>query len=311
MSELPPEAGDVDKRPFEPVDEWLAAAAPKLQRAAMRRWFLDRYEDPAYETPWSGDEKRYIFVWGGPYDPDEVLQERFDGIVNFDVIHELVKDLYAEVGPEWAPVEHEGVEYEAYLTHLVVESRHDPYSFLRMRVDQIDSVARMDGLTGQTRQLVFQMAHTSLIAALEAFLADTVSYWVYSNDDVLRRLVTTNRDFQGRTASLSDLFDRLAGIKEEVRLYLETLVWHRMDKIKPIVVSAFEIDVPEIGDLMKEVIVRHDIVHRAGRRVDGSLVAIDADDLERVRRLVLDFADAIESALAKRFPQDQSTAAVP
>ena len=84
MTQLPREAGDFDSGPFEPNDEWLTSAPKELQIAAMRRWFLDRYEDPANETPWDGEDKAYVFVWGGPYDPNDEIQDRFGGIYPAD-----------------------------------------------------------------------------------------------------------------------------------------------------------------------------------------------------------------------------------
>ena len=57
MTQLPSEAGNFDSGAFEPDDDWLASAPKELQIAAMRRWFLDRFEDPANETPWDGEDK--------------------------------------------------------------------------------------------------------------------------------------------------------------------------------------------------------------------------------------------------------------
>jgi len=45
MTQLPPEAGGFNSGLFEPDDDWIASAPKELQIAAMRRWFLDRYED--------------------------------------------------------------------------------------------------------------------------------------------------------------------------------------------------------------------------------------------------------------------------
>ena len=50
------------------------------------------------------------------------------------------------------------------------------------------------------------------------------------------------------------------GLDAEVRSYLQELVWHRLDKIKPIIAGSLDIDVPDIEDLLKAVVVRHDIV---------------------------------------------------
>lgn len=106
----------------------------------MRRWFLDRYEDPANETPWDGEGKEYVFVWGGPYDPDDEIQSRFTGIVEFDTMWELIEELWSDFGDKWAPIKHEYVDYDEYVSHPVVIDRSDPNRFLEERIAEIFAV---------------------------------------------------------------------------------------------------------------------------------------------------------------------------
>ena len=69
-------------------------------------------------------------------------------------------------------------------------------------------------------------------------------------------------------------------------------------------ISGLGIEVPDIGDLVKEVLVRHDIVHRAGRKVDGTVIDLSADDVLRVRDLVRGFADQVEEQLQVQYPHE-------
>lgn len=307
MTELPSDAGDFNSGPFEPDDDWLQSAPKELQIAAMRRWFLDRYEDPANKTPWDGEDKEYVFVWGGPYDPNDEIQSRFDSVVEFETMWELIENLWRNVGDKWAPIQHEGIDYDEYVSHLIVVDRSDPHHFLEERICEIFAVLDASTLGGANRQLLHQMAHSSLIAALEAYLADTVSYWVDKNERALRRFVSTNKDFQTRSLTLAELFERLENLSAEVKTYLVDFVWHRLDKVKPMLASGLEIGVPEIGNLMKEVKVRHDIVHRAGRCADGNLVELSNEDLQRVRDTIQQFSKGIEVELVRRFPEEATS----
>lgn len=283
-------------------DDWLKDASREEQQDAIRHWFLSRYEDPANETPWDGEEKAYIFVWGGPYDPNDVIQERFGDIVEYEVMEEVIRDLHRDVGEQWAPIEHEGAEYEEHVRELVVYRRDDPYRFLADRLSQIDDVVRAGPQDGRASLVLRQMAHSSLIAALEAYLSDTFIYWIERDDDAFGRFLATNRDFQEKTLKLSELYARLDTVKQEVKTYLLELVWHRLAKVKELLVSAFEIEVPAIAALMKEIIRRHDIVHRAGRDKDGLETDITAQQLEDLQSAILKFARDIDTELAKRFP---------
>ncbi|MFN2161945.1 MAG: hypothetical protein ACK2UN_07735 [Candidatus Promineifilaceae bacterium] len=215
---------------------------------------------------------------------------------------QLIEELWREVGDEWAPIEHEGVDYDDYVSHLVVFDRADPKRFVEERIAEIFAVLEAAALDGANNRLLHQMAHSSLIAALEAYLADTVSYWVEKDERALRRFVSTNKDFQARSLTVAELFERLENLTVEVKTYLADFVWHRLDKVKPMLASGLEIQVPEIADLMKQIKVRHDRVHRAGRGADGALVEVSTNDLYRVRDGIQQFSNGIEEELVRRFP---------
>ena len=44
-------------------------------------------------------------MWGGPYDPNDEIQSRFGGIVEFDTMWELIEELWRDVGDKWAPTD--------------------------------------------------------------------------------------------------------------------------------------------------------------------------------------------------------------
>lgn len=298
--DLPPEAGNVGDHLFDPDDEWIKGAQEEHQIEAMRQWFYARYEDPANQTPYSSEEGGYMFIWGGPYDPNDVIQERFSEVVEFEVMEKLIRDLWINVGDEWAPIEHEGEDYYEELSFLVV-SREDPLKFLQDRLEQIDAVLEVK-CSPFTSDLIHQMAHSSLIAALEAYLADTVTFWVRHDKAALRRFISRNKDFRLRTLTLDQMFERLDAIDDEVKRYLQDMIWHRLDKIRPMMQAGLDIVVPDIGDMMTEVVIRHDIVHRAGRTRDGGVVSVSVEGVRRVREMVHTFAHAIDEELKRRFP---------
>ena len=72
--------------------------AEKLE--LMEAWFRERYEDPVNETPRS--EGQYIFVWGGPYDANDEIQNEFSDFVPYHLMETLIAQLNHECA-EWAP----------------------------------------------------------------------------------------------------------------------------------------------------------------------------------------------------------------
>jgi hypothetical protein len=301
--ELPADAGEGTRSGYEPHGEWLQTAAPGLQQEAMRLWFVTRYWDPANDTPYNSQEGGYLYIHGGPYDAAEELYGRFGDQVPEEIIQAVVADVESDGVTEWAPI-HTEPDYDAAF-EFKTNARDEAYQFFKARLEEVDALlagAIPDPLQPHLRQLLY----SSLIAALEAFLADSVSYWVAVDKAVFRRFVTNCDEFKQQKLALTQIFERMETLEEEVEAYLQQLVWHRLDKVAPLMTDALGITLPPIGTLMKQILVRHDIVHRGGKTKEGNAVVIGNNQLSGLRDSVTTFVDAIETALRVRFPIDLS-----
>ena len=81
----------------------LGASDEETQLQVMEAWFRARFEDPAESTPYDSGEGGYQYIWGGPYEANDVIQEEFSGIVEFNVMRKLIEKLNSE-NWEWAPI---------------------------------------------------------------------------------------------------------------------------------------------------------------------------------------------------------------
>jgi hypothetical protein len=100
--DLPPEAGDVTQPRFEPVEAWLGSAEPAAQKTAMWRWFATRYEELGPSTPRDTAGNYFFGAKGPPVPAHEVLRKRFGGVVPAEVVEQLIADVQARAGNEWA-----------------------------------------------------------------------------------------------------------------------------------------------------------------------------------------------------------------
>lgn len=109
-------------RPYWTVDfpngwtgEELAKLGAERQKEVVTTWFHQNFEDPAQSTPHDSSEGGYQFVWGGPYDAEEVLWDEFGphGIPE-DVINDVVRDVTGDGIFDWAPT-HRRVAVEVEL----------------------------------------------------------------------------------------------------------------------------------------------------------------------------------------------------
>lgn len=292
--DLPDEAGANTRSGFEPKNEWLLSAPPNLRHEAMRQWFLSRYWDPANDTPYNGREGGYLYIHGGPYEAEDELYERFGDLFDDEIVRAVIDDVESGGIFEWAPI-HTEPDYDDYFA-LKFESESLPYEQFVQRLSEIDAL-NATALDPEHTRLLRQLLYSHLIAALETYLSDTMSYWIKADEAVFRRFIFHCSEFKQEKLFLSDIFNRLESLHDQVEKYIQKTVWHRLDRVIPLFASALDIERPEIEQLMGHIVIRHDIVHRGGRTKDGNHVEITADKLAELREYVASFVAKIEDEI--------------
>lgn len=123
------------------------------------------------------------------------------------------------------------------------------------------------------------MIYGHVVAATEGFLSSLFIKTTTGSEDLIRRLVESDPNFSEMKFSMSQLFKERESIKDTVADYLQKIIFHDLKKIKPMYKSVLGLDLGDIGWLFKAVSKRHDCVHRAGYRKDGSQLTFDEDEL--------------------------------
>ena len=250
------------------IPESGVSQQPKeIQIELMRSWFLQNYENPAESCPYDSAEGGYQYVYGGPYDAREQLQEEFGGTIGDAVIDEAADELN-EITYEWS-----GSSYDVgAIDELLSAAFSEPFRYEEAFRDSATNIARLLEVRVEPadRQCWLRLLFVNVFTALETYLSDKFISSVLADDALLRKFVETTPKFQKETVSLSHLFATHETIKERVRSYLLDEVWHRFDKVVPMFESTLGIKFPsDMRTLFLALIVRHDCVHRNGKTKDG------------------------------------------
>lgn len=301
LGNLPPEAFSSWNvgGAFEPQDHWLRTARKDHQMIAMRAWFLDRYCDPAEGTPYNGREGGYQFIHGGPYDPADVLPERFGRDVDNDVIQEVIDELHQQLGDEWAPVQHSVPDDYDDDYGVDIENGDQPLERLRERLAQSRQILTLQGdISAQA--LARNLSFGSVITSLESFLWETVTYWVDYDKLAFANVVTKIPVFRDQPLKLGQIFEKQETLKNDIKAYLQNLVWHKWDKVAPLFRLGLEIDLPSLKQFDNALTKRHDIVHRSGFTKERELITVDVAEIETLCEQILLFAVDINMKLSSR-----------
>lgn len=67
----------------------------------IKKWFFSNFEDPVESLPYESKEGGYIYIWGGPYEPRDEIENEFSGIVDDDIIDEVASEM-EEISWDWS-----------------------------------------------------------------------------------------------------------------------------------------------------------------------------------------------------------------
>jgi hypothetical protein len=257
----------------------------------MRHWFHQHYTDPVENTPYESAEGGYIYIWGGPYDPREELEDEFSGVAREIAIEELAEEL-REITWEWTGNSDEQAVDDYFFETIARSTPALAYHASILNIERLID-ARVDA---DVQQILLRLLYANVVTALEIYLSDVFISKINSSSDLLRSFVEKNKDFHGEKFPISQVFRVRDEIEQKVKTYLTELVWHRLDKVKPLFEDVLLIDFPlDLKDLFKAIIIRHDIVHRNGKTPEGVERTITKEEIAALIGTVNQFVDHIET----------------
>jgi rRNA-processing protein FCF1 len=77
------------------------AMSRQEMKGEILEWFHSNYIAPEEVCPYESAEGGYQYIWGGPYDAHEVIEEKYDGVASRNLISEIVSELN-EISWEWS-----------------------------------------------------------------------------------------------------------------------------------------------------------------------------------------------------------------
>jgi len=266
----------------------------ETQLKVMRTWFFGNFEDPVERTPYESREDGYIWIWGGPYNAQEELYDKFGGIVPDDVIEELSLEL-DETCYQWAPTAKPG-DYDEYLVDDIAQITEYHYNFSNAILD----IKRLleTSVADLVENCFYRLLYVNVITALETYLSDAFINLVVTEKNLMRRFIENAPKFKSEKIPLSDVLKVAEEIEQRAKSYLAEVVWHNIERVKPMYHDVLGVSFPHnIGDLMRAVLKRHDIVHRNGKDKNDKKILITRDDINTLIQKVEAFVQTVDQEL--------------
>jgi hypothetical protein len=260
----------------------------------MKNWFLSNYQNPEGEIPYDKEEGDYVYIYGGPYDAREELNDQFGDYVDESIIEELVEELENDCY-EWS-----GIDFD-FNTEFAEVSEVDPLENLRHSIEILKKLQKTN-YEESTKETFLNMITVNCITILEAFLSEYLMVKVLNDNLLLKNLIENVSDFDEIKISLNEIYSKYDNIKEIAKNYLSNLIYHNLSKISRVYEQIFNKQFPkDIAFIYKMITIRHDIVHRNGRNKNGSKILITEMEVEQLFYETIKLAEHIDKNMEEKY----------
>lgn len=274
----------------------------------MKEWFHSRYEDPVNHTPYMTSEGGYIWIYGGPFDAQEELENEFFEFVDELLIEELSEELSDE-SFQWTRTQN--FDQELYpradgdLYYELDNLSTDGEIVIRLLkdIDQIEAIVKHSETLNPLEIKFANIMHYSFcITCLESFLSDIFARIVLRNEEYKIKFLKSDKLLSEKKIPYGELFAFIKEIDSILSKRIVEISFHNIHQAKTLYQSVLgiEMDPPDVEFLRKKIDKRHDFVHRGGKNPEGVTVETNKDEIIELIDFIKRFCIQLNVALIEK-----------
>jgi hypothetical protein len=148
----------------------------------------------------------------------------------------------------------------------------------------LESVETLLGinLDQHTEFSLLVMLHAHIIASIEQYISSVFIHKVTNSDALTRKLIETDPEFGNRKFTLNKIYLQHEELKITVATYLKSLIFHKLNKIKPMYKNVLGFEFGDIKWLFEAIEVRHDCSHRAGYDKERNKIMVSPQSIREL-----------------------------
>ena len=227
---------------------------------------------------------------------------------------EFVIDIYIDMysgGGTFRDLSHENIvvietpeEPDNYFEDLYWDIIFDDHYGIFLNHMKNSKEILLDKTNSNIQFSLYVMLYGHIVSAIEGYLASTFIHETTNSMKFIKKLLITNSEFAKTKFSINDIISEPSDspqstVKFLVAKYLKGMIYHKLEKVKPMYKSVLNIDFGDVSWLFVAVKKRHDCVHRAGFDIEGSIINISHQEIETLIDNCKDLARAINLTVDK------------
>jgi len=182
-------------------------------------------------------------------------------------------------------------QYEAILQN------NQYYSNFHYEIQNLQKLNDLKIEDSGLQQILKKQIYIGCVGILETFLSDTLINLTTNDDEYFRNFITSHPKFRQHKFELREIFEQTDKLKDTAKKVMLDTIYHDLRKVREIYLATFKTDFPEIRDILKFILIRHDLVHRNGKTKQDILVNINKKDVNDVLKRITTFVDDLANNL--------------
>ena len=178
----------------------------------------------------------------------------------------------------------------------------EPGEIFLAAVNELESLDYGSTVHPQGKDAFYRMLFVQYIVLLEAYLSDRLISTVVDDEACLLRLVGAEPQLRAHQPKLIDIAKDRDYVKNHVKAFLQRASFHNLESVAPYFKAVFGVEIFESdaakSDLVNAIETRHHLVHRNGRKNDGTYVVIGDNEVSKVKSLMRTVFDRVESGFS-------------
>lgn len=163
----------------------------------------------------------------------------------------------------------------------------------------LEAVLSLNTIENNETLIKMQVAYS--VTILESCLSEMLKSVVLSSDCYIRNAVSHVKGLKETTVSLKEIIDDGSIIERRVINFLSDMLYHQIPKVLntyEVILQATQPKGLQLGELIKLTKLRHDIVHRDGKTIEGKKISLTSNDVDNSVSLVRGFLAIISGYIS-------------
>lgn len=190
--------------------------------------------------------------------------------------------------------------YEDYVDEDQLDAILSNTEFYHTFSNEISSLRKLNSLSiadFNAQRTLKRQIFISAVTCLETYLSDAFINTVLSNQTYLKSFFSSFKDFKDRKLGLDELFSYVDKAEEIAKKAMLEVIYHNLPKVSNMYKSTFDIGFPNFSEIQRDIVTRHDLVHRNGKTKEGEEISVDESVVNSVICRIKNFVDELDRKL--------------